>query len=180
MRVAGVLLAAGASRRFGAADKLLAPLKGSPLVAHAARAMAGLPLRIAVTSSDPVAQVLAAEGVGILCILPGQGQSASLRAAVLSVPAEATHLLVMLGDMPFVTADDLAVLLAADPAIPHCAVQGGVPQPPALFPKAWWPQLLALGGDQGAGRILRGLGPASCHRLPAASLRDIDLPADLP
>ncbi len=44
LRAVGLLLAAGHSRRFGAADKLAAPLDGRPLVAHAAGALAALPL----------------------------------------------------------------------------------------------------------------------------------------
>ena len=39
MKTLGVLLAAGASRRFGAEDKLLAPWQGQPLVMAASRAL---------------------------------------------------------------------------------------------------------------------------------------------
>ena len=40
--VAAVLLAAGESRRFGAANKLLADLRGQPLVLHIAARLARL------------------------------------------------------------------------------------------------------------------------------------------
>ena len=55
MSVAAILLAAGRSRRFGAADKLAVDLDGLPLGLHAARTLADVPLaaRILVTA-DPM------------------------------------------------------------------------------------------------------------------------------
>ncbi|MDB6454335.1 nucleotidyltransferase family protein [Falsirhodobacter sp. 20TX0035] len=173
--IVGALLAAGASRRFGPQDKLLATLKERPLVAHAAERLARAPLDccFAVVSSDTVAQAVGMETVRIPA---GGGQADSLVAAIRHLPPQTTHLLIALGDMPYLRDDDLALILDGDG--PRCAVAEGHVSPPALFPKAWFPRLLALRGDEGAGRLLRDHPGAHCP-LPAASLRDIDRPGDL-
>lgn len=176
---AAVLLAAGASRRFGAADKLMAPLDGAPLVTHAARTLRALPVerRFAVVSSPVVGGVLGQMGLEVVAIAPGQGQAASLVAATAALGDE-THLLVMLGDMPFLRPPHIQPLLDADPDTPH-GTAGETVLPPAIFPRAWFPRLSALSGDQGAGRLLRDLPPAAHLPLPPGVLRDIDTPADL-
>ncbi|WP_435167471.1 nucleotidyltransferase family protein [Falsirhodobacter sp. 1013] len=173
--IVGALLAAGASRRFGAEDKLLAPLQGRPLVAHAAKRMtrAALDHCFAVVSSAEVAQAV---GVDTVMIPAGGGQADSLVAAVRHLPDTTTHLLILLGDMPYLEDEDLALILSGDG--PRCAVADGHVSPPALFPREWFPRLLTLRGDEGAGKLLRHHPEAHCP-LPPASLRDIDRPDDL-
>lgn len=173
----GILLAAGASRRFGPQDKLLAPLDGRPLIHHAADSMRGATLdhRIAVITSDALVPHLA--GFTLCRIAPGL-QSDSLHAG-LRAAAGANRLLIALGDMPDVTAAHLdAVLAHAIDDAPACSHDGARPLPPACFPAAMLPQLMALEGDQGAGRLLADLPPD--RMLPAPGLlRDVDRPADL-
>ena len=87
MTVAALLLAAGASRRFGADDKLLARVGGTALVAHAARSL-HLPqvdIRIAVAASDAVAEILRDHDFRVVMVAPGQSLSASLSAGMLAV-----------------------------------------------------------------------------------------------
>jgi molybdenum cofactor cytidylyltransferase len=173
----GLLLAAGASRRFGPSDKLLAPVAGMPLVAHAAQAMRDIPLddRIAVIANSALAPLL--DGFRIVLIAQGQ-QSDSLRAG-LSAAGTPDRLLIALGDMPDVTAAHLTqiVSLAAD-GLPSCSHDGIAPLPPACFPRDWLPRLAKLTGDQGAGRLLRDLAPS--RQVPAPGLlRDIDLPEQI-
>ncbi|MEO0372845.1 MAG: NTP transferase domain-containing protein, partial [Pseudomonadota bacterium] len=97
---AGVLLAAGASRRFGDADKLLAPLHGTAMVDHAARALraSDLDLWVAVTRSVEVAEAL----TGFDIVTPPEAdpqQADSLRAGVLRARAlGADRVTVVLGD----------------------------------------------------------------------------------
>ena len=177
MRRVGLLLAAGASRRFGPQDKLLAPLRGRPLVDHAAATMRAVPLdlRIAVVASAAVAARL--EGFRIVTVAPG-GQAESLRAGV-EAAGGADRLLIALGDMPDVTPDHLArVLAAATDASPSASHDGASVLPPACFPRDLLPALAALHGDRGAGSLLRGLGPGQLVAAPAL-LRDIDRPDDL-
>lgn len=181
----GLLLAAGASRRFGPDDKLLAPLRGQPLIGHAARAMRAVPLdrRIAVIANPALAPHLA--GFDLVTIAPA-ALSDSLRAG-LEVAGLPDRLLIALGDMPDVTPEHLArVLDGATDDLPSASVDGGfsadhegsAPMPPACFPRACLPLLRDLRGDQGAGRLLRDLPPAQLRRA-AGLLRDIDRLSDL-
>lgn len=178
---AGLLLAAGASRRFGPGDKLLAPLRGLPLIGHAAQALRLLTLdhRIAVIANPALAPHLA--GFDIVTIAPA-AQSDSLRAGLAALDAP-DRLLIALGDMPDVTPDHLVQVLGrATDDLPSASFdghhEGSHPMPPACFPRACLPALRRLRGDQGAGRLLRDLPPAQLVQA-AGQLRDIDRPGDL-
>ncbi|WP_207101131.1 nucleotidyltransferase family protein [Paracoccus shandongensis] len=179
MTIAALLLAAGASRRFGEADKLAAPFDGLPLVVHAARALtgAGILRRLAVVRSGRIARLLENEGFATLMIAPGL-QSDSIRAGVAHLGQPDARLLIALGDMPLVRAEDYRRLIAAPPDRPACAWKDGMPMPPAIFPPGWRPRLMTLQGDRGAGALLRELPrPAHLH-VPAERLADFDHPSD--
>lgn len=180
MITAGLLLAAGRSTRFGADNKLLAPLRGRPLLSWAAGTMGALPLdhRIAVTADGRVAALL--PGFDIVTVAPGADQSASLRAGVaLARALGADLLLVALGDMPLVTPSLLdGVLRRARDHGAAAAVDGDLRAPPAAFAAAHFDALLALTGDRGAGAILRGLPDAALEPAPGL-LADIDTRDDL-
>lgn len=182
MTVAALLLAAGASRRFGADDKLLARLGGAALVAHAARSL-HLPqvdIRIAVAASDAVAEILRDHDFRVVMVAPGQSLSASLSAGMLAVGrGPVRRAIVALGDMPFLRPGDLAALLALAGDGPASAWHMDAPTPPAVFPASWFPRLAGLSGDRGAGALLRGLAPGRRLHLPSERLRDIDTCADL-
>ena len=171
----GLLLAAGASRRFGQANKLLAPLWGRPLIAHAADAMraARLSRRIAVISDPVLAAHLA--GFDLILTAPAQ-QSDSLRASLAAAQTPA-RLLIALGDMPLITAELLETVLntCTDDTPSASRDEGGPPMPPACFPASWLPRLAALSGDQGAGRLLRDL-PVTQLIEATGQLPDIDTP----
>ncbi|WP_378944673.1 NTP transferase domain-containing protein [Paracoccus sp. R86501] len=173
----GLLLAAGASRRFGPEDKLLAGYRGRPLVSYAADAMraADLDDRVAVVTNDAVAAHL--QGFRIIRIEQGQ-QSDSLRAGLAAV-GDPDRLLIALADMPLVTTAHLdAVLkLARDDAI-AASHDGSTALPPACFPRSKLPALATLKGDQGAGRLLRDLPQDAFVHAPDL-LIDIDTRHDL-
>lgn len=182
MIVGALLLAAGQSRRFGAPDKLLADLTGAPLVSHAAQALRvpGIDHRIAVVASEKVADVLRPLGFAIKMLPQNQPQSASLAAGIAALTDhKVDRAIIMLGDMPFVQADDIARLLALPADQPACAWMGNAPTPPAIFPRSWFPQLTALTGDRGAGALLQDIPASARLSLPAGRLRDIDRPEDL-
>src|SRR5512133_2420993 len=101
----GILLAAGASKRFGS-DKLMHPLTGQTPVALAAlaRLRAAVPHVIAVVR--PGATVLGnllseAGATVILCANAEDGMGASLAAAV-SASGEVAGWVVALADMPYI------------------------------------------------------------------------------
>lgn len=177
MTVGAVLLAAGASHRFGAEEKLLAPLNGDALIRHAARIVAGFPVRLAVVSSDAVRAEVERSGIPCLTVPAGRGQGDNLAAGVRAI-GDVDRLAVFLGDMPFLRAEDVARLLSTDPHRPACATLNGVPLPPAIFPRHWLPRLAVLSGDRGAGALLRA-GDVAHPAIPAAHLRDVDRKGDL-
>ena len=81
MKPALVVLAAGASRRFGAANKLLQLLDGKPLLCHTLELAAALPVmqRAAVCSVETAPLAEAAGFTVLLNPQPELGQSHSLR-----------------------------------------------------------------------------------------------------
>lgn len=178
----GLLLAAGRSRRFGDTDKLLAPLRGRAVLDHAADTMRRLPLdaRFAVTASPDVEDRLADFRV-VRNDAPeaGQGESLALGAAAARAWG-ATRLLVMLGDMPFVTVDHcLEVLARCAPERAAASRRGAAPLPPAAFPLRDIRALQRIDGDRGARTLIRSLPEAGLVAAPAAELEDIDTPASL-
>ncbi|MEL7012839.1 MAG: nucleotidyltransferase family protein [Pseudomonadota bacterium] len=177
MTRAAVLLAAGASRRFGPSDKLLAPLGNKPLVTHAADALraSDLDVLIAVVRSKEVAALLA----GFETVIPDKAdpkQSASLRAGVLKArDLGATQITVVLGDMPFVSASMIDVVTQeCTETRPAAAWDGTRPIPPVCFPNVFFDDLLALHGDRGAASLLSDAVfiSASGHALHDIDTRD--------
>ncbi len=178
---AAVLLAAGASRRFGPEDKLLALWHGRPLVTHAAEALraSGLSPLIAVTASPDIAGLLAGFAV-VAPDRPDPEQSDSLRAGIAEARRRgAQAALVALGDMPGVTPDLLRAVAARATAAPAAATDGTRAMPPACFPAALFGALLAATGDRGARPLLAALPDAQRVPAPPEALRDIDTQADL-
>ena len=112
-----LVLASGLSRRFGPTDKLLAPLRGKPLVAHIAETIGALPFkrRVAVcaTDSEAVRTLFEAEGFDVVANPdPARGQASSLVLGLKALAAaRPAAMLVCLGDMPFVSARHLGALL---------------------------------------------------------------------
>ena len=109
------------------------------------------------------------------------GMASSLKVAAFAAQGRGVDaLLVLLADMPFVTAAHLRELLAqsaAHPARPVFSVgPDGIAQPPALFPSILLPALISLEGDKGARSLSQDAILVEC---PAAQLFDIDSAEDL-
>lgn len=181
-RLAALVLAADESRRFGASDKLLAPVNGAPMVAASMRLSLrpGISRRLVVASAAEVGDLARALGLDALMVRRGQPQSHSLRVGLHALRAEADRILVLLGDMPFLHAADIDALIAMPPDLPVCATDGQICMPPALFPAPWFDRLAATEGDRGAGGLLAEIPAGSRQFIRPERLRDIDRPADLP
>lgn len=183
-----ILLAAGASSRFEAGDKLLAPFRGAPLLGHAAAALAGTPLaaRIAVTGPGQDARAEALAGAGWqVAVNPdaADGQGASLAAGIRRVAdhTRARRALVLLADMPLVPDAHLVALArAAAPGVPAVLSRAGtVTGPPAVFDRTLFAQLATLTGDRGARAVVAGLDGVITLPLAPDHALDIDCEADL-
>ncbi|MEP7349203.1 MAG: nucleotidyltransferase family protein [Sphingorhabdus sp.] len=179
--IAVAVLAAGRGARFGG-DKLMADLDGVPLGLHIGQTLGamGFGWRFAVCrkSGELTRHFSAADFAIIANDHPEAGQAHSLHLAVKAAEAtEANALLVVLADMPFVSATHIAALVAAYVGEITASTNGEANMPPAIFPRESWPMLLATSGDAGARELLKR---ARLVQASVTELRDIDTPADLP
>jgi molybdenum cofactor cytidylyltransferase len=185
--VAGVVLAAGTSTRMGR-NKLFMELEGEPLV----RRVVG---RAAKAGFDPLIVVLGHEAALVQEALQGipyrpvvnpdyeRGVNSSLRAgigAAAETPARAA--VVVLADMPFVTTDMIATLVAKyreSDAPLVISDYAGVNAPPMLYDRSLFGEL-AMSEGQGCGRqvVKRHRHEAVSASWPAEALTDLDAPED--
>lgn len=184
--LAVAVLAAGASRRFGDADKLRVPFRGSMLGLHAVRAIPrelfGEAWVIAANGDHPCRQGWESAGF-ILRENPfaaeGMGTSVAL-AAQLAQEAQSDGLLIALADMPLVPREHFAALAQAAkerrPDMILVSCKGTVRMPPAVFGTAHFESLVRLGGDAGARDLLAQGEIVTC---PPQFLTDIDTPEAL-
>ena len=180
--IVAAVLAAGLATRFGT-DKLLHPLHGKPLAAHIADTLASLPFahRLAVVAADHSERsgLFSQRGFAIAeNDDPARGLASSLAlAAAWAQRHDADALLICLADMPYITADHLARLIAAGEDNDVIATEAnGVRSPPAIFSRALLPQLLTLTGDRGARDLITN---AALVVAPPALVKDVDTPGDL-
>jgi molybdenum cofactor cytidylyltransferase len=184
--VAGILLAAGTSSRMGC-NKMLFELHGESVLRGAARrAQAGglAPLLVVLGhQAERASQELA----GLACqvvINPDydQGITSSLKAGVAALPPATRAAMVLLADMPQVSAEMIAAMVASYRGTGAPLVISdyeGVNAPPMLYDRALFGELLAMTGG-GCGRLVvkRHRDQAQVARWPAAALVDLDVPED--
>jgi molybdenum cofactor cytidylyltransferase len=187
--VAGILLAAGTSSRMGA-NKLLFELEGESLLRRAVRRAleAGLSPLLVVLGHEAERAERELQGLPCVVVLNRDyeaGITSSLQSGVAALPATAPAVVVMLADMPFVTAEMLAGLAArwrAGAAPLVISDYEGVNAPPMLYDRALFGELRAMPveGASGCGRpvVKRHRTEAEVLAWPAAALADLDVPED--
>jgi molybdenum cofactor cytidylyltransferase len=184
-RVTILLLAAGRSTRMRGADKMQEPVPGpfgdQPLLqAMARRCLRAGPTRVVLgPDQDTRRALLEGLDVDVLEAPEGAGMAASI---VTGVDGLDTPVLVMLADMPDVTAADLHLMIAlsaqAPEAILRAASEDGTPGHPVLFPADLLPELAVLTGDTGAREVLTRYA-TRVHLVPLKgdrALVDLDTP----
>lgn len=185
--IVGILLAAGAGRRFGG-DKLLHVLAdGTPMALGAARNLGSACDRVVVVlraAGHPLARDFEEAGYAlVVCPNADGGMGYSLAAGVRAAH-DAAGWVVALADMPFIQPDSLrtvAAALRAGASLAAPTFQGRRGHPVG-FARQWRDALCALVGDQGARQIL------TTHREQVVLcpvddegvLMDIDRPQDMP
>ena len=192
--VAAIILAAGKASRFraaagesGPATKLIALLDGKPLVRHVAEAaLASRARPVVVVTGHAREEVEAALGSLPVAFVHNPdfatGLASSLRAGVGALPAEAAGALVLLGDMPRVSAAVIDALIAAREGAPGAKaivpVLAGKRGNPALVTRALFPAVAVLEGDVGARALLAaaGLDVAEVAMEDTAIAFDVDTP----
>ena len=189
-RVGAVFLAAGLSRRMGAANKLLAEFEGAPMVVRSVDA-------VLASRARPVVVVTGHEAGRLRQVLAGRelsfvhnpdyavGLSTSLRAGIAAFGDEVDGAVICLADMPWVRAEHIDALLDAFSAsganaicVPTWERKRGNP---VLWPARCFVEIAALTGDAGARALLERHADSVCH-VPVADpgvTRDVDMPGAL-
>ena len=181
-----IVLAAGASTRFGSVKQLVR-LEGRPLL-HTVVSRA---CDVAGSAVTVVLGAHAADLAPLLTHTPAsivinrdwrEGIASSIRAGIARVPSSCSAVMLILADQAAVTAEDLKRLAGSwrrQPEHMAAARYGPVTGVPAIFPRSTFGELSALRGDHGA-RTLLQRNPDRVVRVPMASAAiDIDTPEDL-
>jgi molybdenum cofactor cytidylyltransferase len=164
-KTAVVLLAAGQSRRFGTADKLLALLDGLPVAKHGAAMLArmtfGEAIAVCAPECDEVAHIIQTEGFRVVRA-PGtgkeMGQSLAIGVGAASLLPAIDAILICLADMPRVSQKHIMRLVDAHDGGAMTIIastNGEAAMPPAIFGRGHFRALQNLQGDKGARDLLK-------------------------
>jgi CTP:molybdopterin cytidylyltransferase MocA len=159
--VAAVLLAAGGGTRFATTDaqdrpahKLLAPLRGRPMVQWSLAQVLAAGLDETVVVTGAVELPLPDDVVVLTNPRWAEGQATSLALAVAHARARGHAAIVVgLADQPFVVAEAWRALAAAQAPIAVATYRGRRGNPVRLDASVW--DLLPTEGDEGARRVMR-------------------------
>ncbi|MCU0694938.1 MAG: nucleotidyltransferase family protein [Myxococcaceae bacterium] len=176
-RVGALVLAAGASTRFGS-PKQVTPWKGQPLVRFVAGEVAAVVPRVVVVTGAHAALVREAlEGTAVQLVFAehwARGPGASVKAGLCAL-GDVDAVLITLCDLPHVTRDDYGRLVGARGGLVAAAFDGAVGAP-VVVRAPYLEDLAGLDDASGASQLLRS------HRAqvvsvpcPAAAL-DLDVP----
>ncbi|SHI61766.1 CTP:molybdopterin cytidylyltransferase MocA [Ruegeria lacuscaerulensis ITI-1157] len=183
-----ILLAAGQSSRMGGADKLMRPIDGVPLLRRSAMIANQIgPVVVALPPAPhPRYEVLRDLDVRLAEITDAaEGMNASLRGALSHIPETARAAMVLLADLPDLTAEDLRAVLASTDRFPNNliwrgACADGTPGHPVIFDRTLFAELRSLEGDGGAQNVVRAhKSRVHLHPLPGRhAVFDLDTPQD--
>ncbi len=188
--VAGLILAAGQSRRMGEVNKLLIEIDGKPMVRGVAEA-------VLASGAGPVVAVLGHErdrvraalgGLKLRCVYNAdyaEGISSSLKRGLAALPETIDGALICLGDMPLLSAAEIDRLIAAfNPTEGRSIIvptRRGKRGNPVLWARRFFAEMQEIAGDVGA-RHLIGAYPEQVAEVEMAGegvLLDIDTPEAL-
>jgi molybdenum cofactor cytidylyltransferase len=188
-KTAAIILAAGQSRRMGRRNKLVAELNGESMVGRVAKAALA-------SRADPVIVVTGHESEKVEGRLHGlavtfahnpayaEGLSTSLAAGIAAVPDDCDGAIVLLGDMPLVSAGMIDRMIeAARSGAPDSialATFDGKRGNPVLWPRSLFSRLTSISGDVGARHVIgENSGRVIAVELGEAAGIDVDTPEAL-
>ena len=188
--ISAVVLAAGRSTRMGGPNKLLAELRGKPLVRIVTeQVLASKASDVTVVTGHQAKEVEhALQGLKVRFVHNpdfASGLASSVKAGIAAVPEQADGAVVCLGDMPLIDAhlvDRLIEAFAPDRgmliAVP---VSDGRRGNPVLWSRRFFGELMSLDGDIGARHLIAKHGEAVAE-VPVdgqGAFVDIDTPQAL-
>ncbi len=188
MSVAGIVLAAGRSQRFGGETKQLLDFGGEPVIRRVAReACRSVLAEVVVVVGHRAAAVEAALARLPLCAVRNsryrEGLSQSIAVGIGSIDSEAQAALFMTADQPFLSSEVINRIASrytqTGAAIVVPCFQGRRGSP-VLFERMLFADLRALRGDRGGREIIRRC-PELVEVVELESgrpLEDMDAPAD--
>ena len=189
-RVAAIVLAGGQSRRMGTANKMLAQVRGKPMVVHAVEAaLSSDAVEVIVVTGherDRLEAALARHEVKFAHNAEfDRGLSTSLSRGISALDPEVEAVLICLGDMPELSARHLNRLIAGFDPVEGRAICvptfGGKRGNPVLFARELFPEMQDVRGDVGAKHLIGEHDELVCEveMDDRAVLLDIDSPEQL-
>jgi molybdenum cofactor cytidylyltransferase len=184
-KIAGIILAAGASSRMGQ-PKVLLEWQGETLIHRVARIASSAGLKpVSVVAGALEQQIKQTLSDLETQLIPNPnwaaGQSTSVRAGIQALPADTQAVLFLLGDQPFVTVELIQKLVETYQKTRPVILAPFVNQKrinPVIFDRSAFPHLLELHGDAGARSLFIQFPPAVMPWNDDKAAFDIDTPED--
>ncbi len=164
--VAGIILAAGSSTRMGT-NKLLMEFKGKPIIRHVAEAacLSKINSILVVTGPERHSVKAALTGLNVTFVHNENymnGMAGSLKTGIACLSEKALGAIVLLGDMPLISAKTLNKIVESFKAnqdslavIPSFDGKRGNP---VLISRSLFEDVMKITGDKGARQLLDTLG----------------------
>ena len=158
-----IILAAGRSSRSGTQHKLLAKLNGKPVISQTVAMLCGAtkcaPIVVTGHEADAVAKAIAGYRAQTLHNPDyATGMASSLRVALGQIREDTGHILVCLGDMPFVRPETIVALTSSAQRLGEARIfiptYNGKRGHPVLWRRDMIPDLMAITGDKGGRDII--------------------------
>ncbi|PKG85097.1 nucleotidyltransferase family protein [Colwellia sp. 75C3] len=174
MQVNIILLGAGKGQRFQASSpneigcgtiKQLAQINGKPLISYIVDKLQPLlsnpfvnNLYVTLGANKNAIQAILPQGVSVIASQHwSEGMGHTLAESVQSIKAQSSHVLIALADQALITTEHYQALLDASKSQPNKVIAtlcDDQLMAPAIFPEKYFPLLVKLQGDKGAGKLL--------------------------
>ena len=174
MRINIILLGAGKGQRFQASSpnqvgcdtiKQLAQINGKPLISYSLEKLQPLlsnplvnNLYVTLGANKNAIQAVLPQDVSIIASQYwSEGMGQTLAESVQSIKAQSSHVLITLADQALITTAHYQELLDASKSQPNKIIATLCDEQlmaPAIFPEKYFPFLIKLHGDKGAGKLL--------------------------